>query len=1042
MLLPDRSQPESSPHDEYAPREQDVPVDPVVIIDPVLAARALAALGSPLVVCDASLPDTPVVYANPAFGAVTGYLPPEALGHNCLFLQGEDTDPAAVQEIAADLREGRPFRRIILNYRKDGSPFWNEMYVAPIRDADERPTHFVSVQVDVTERVRAQEALRAATTRLEVLIANIHAGVIVEDDGGQVVLTNQAFSDMMGVDAPPGSLTGANVVPMARGTGALFTDPDGFIERALHLRRQRESVAAEELRLTDGRVWERDYVPVFSGEGHGAHLWLFRDVTERRRAEERLADYAVVLEAKMRELEEVNSRLEEANGRLDALATTDGLTGLLNQRVFHERLAEEFRRARRYGEPLSLIVLDVDRFKAYNDSLGHLAGNAVLRTLAEVLRGHTRETDLAARFGGEEFARLFSVSPEYAAGGKSEAYFRAIHPDDRPIVEQAIAETVAGRDIYEAEHRVVMPDGSYRWLSARGRVERDAGGQAVGLPGLVQDITERVGRQRRERFLTDLAERARGMSEPDAVIADAVRSIGEFLGASRCVFADIDLAADTCSIPPDYRADTSVVSIAGTFPISAFGAFVVAEYKAGRTAVVDDVRADPIKAPPETLGAYDAIGVRAYVATPVMHSARLVSAIAVHSATPRRWKAEEVELIQAVVERAWLTVEVLRQQQALVREAEALREAHGRTAAILESITDAFFALDTNWRFNYMNDEAERLLLRSRSDLLGKVVWDEFPAAVGSVFEQHYRHAVAEQIAVTFEAYYPPPLDAWFEVRAFPSEGGLSAYFHGISDRKAAEKSRDQAQAALLQHEHTIASQLQAALQPEPPGAVPGMRLASHYQAVLPEAGVGGDFFDVFALGKGCTALVLGDLAGKGLAAAAQVATVRNMLRAFLYTRPTVAEAVNDLNRVLAENGLLTGFATLFVGAYDAGTCVLNYCNCGQEPALLRRASSGVVEQLLPTGPVMGAIEGARFSGAMVTLAPGDSLAIFSDGLTECGPDRTAMLNIEGVVDLLAGLNDVMEAQEIVAHLIAGVDSYAGGVISDDQCLLVGIVDG
>ncbi len=267
-----------------------------------------------------------------------------------------------------------------------------------------------------------------------------------------------------------------------------------------------------------------------------------------------------------------------------------------------------------------------------------------------------------------------------------------------------------------------------------------------------------------------------------------------------------------------------------------------------------------------------------------------------------------------------------------------------------------------------------------------------------------------------------------------------------ISNRKEAEE----AQAALLQHEHTIAEQLQQALQPDLPGNVPGLKIQKYYEpALLEEAGVGGDFYDVFAVEKGCTALVVGDLSGKGLAAAAQVATVRNMLRAFLYSKPTVAEAVTDLNRVMTENNLLTGFATLFVGAYDGGTRCLNYVNCGQEPALLRRAVTGALEMLLPTGPILGMAETAEYAQATVTLEPGDAVVIFTDGLTEVGPSRREMLEIGGVMRLLqadAPDEDIQTAEQKAEHfvlrLIAGVDGYAQGGIRDDMCLLVGVAEG
>ena len=145
---------------------------------------------------------------------------------------------------------------------------------------------------------------------------------------------------------------------------------------------------------------------------------------------------------------------------------------------------------------------------------------------------------------------------------------------------------------------------------------------------------------------------------------------------------------------------------------------------------------------------------------------------------------------------------------------------------------------------------------------------------------------------------------------------------------------------------------------------------------------------------------MLGDLSGKGLAAAAQVSTVRNMLRAFLYSKLTVAEAVTELNRILTENNLLIDFSTLFVAAYDSGTRQLTYVNCGQEPALVRRSATGMVAPLSSTGPVLGSIENAQFDEETLTLAPGDALAIFSDGLTEVGLSRTTMLGAEGVTAL------------------------------------------
>jgi PAS domain S-box-containing protein len=104
-------------------------------------------------------------------------------------------------------------------------------------------------------------------------------------------------------------------------------------------------------------------------------------------------------------------------------------------------------------------------------------------------------------------------------------------------------------------------------------------------------------------------------------------------------------------------------------------------------------------------------------------------------------------------------------------------------ADVLESISDAFFALDHHWRFTYLNSAAERLLSQSRDALLGQNIWIEFAQAVGTAFDKQYHRAVMEQVTVEFEEYYPP-LDTWFAVRAYPTPSGLSVYFQSASEAR------------------------------------------------------------------------------------------------------------------------------------------------------------------------------------------------------------------------------------------------------------------
>ncbi|HEX8913719.1 MAG TPA: PAS domain S-box protein, partial [Humisphaera sp.] len=113
-----------------------------------------------------------------------------------------------------------------------------------------------------------------------------------------------------------------------------------------------------------------------------------------------------------------------------------------------------------------------------------------------------------------------------------------------------------------------------------------------------------------------------------------------------------------------------------------------------------------------------------------------------------------------------------------------------RPLTILESITDAFFAVDRNWRLTYANGQAERVLGRPRAELLGRVLWDEYPGLAGTEFERVYRRAAADRVAGSVTAYYPDH-DRWYEVHAYPgADGGVSAYFRDVSERVRADEAR------------------------------------------------------------------------------------------------------------------------------------------------------------------------------------------------------------------------------------------------------------
>lgn len=161
-----------------------------------------------------------------------------------------------------------------------------------------------------------------------------------------------------------------------------------------------------------------------------------RRLEEHEKELERLvAERTAELHTRNAELRVTVGKLEEANTRLSELALRDGLTGLYNHRYFQERMAAEVARSRRHNHPVTLLFLDIDHFKTYNDSYGHPAGDEVLKMIATLLVqgsrmgdivARVRSTDVVARYGGEEFAIILPETSGEGAVGKAEHIRRSV----------------------------------------------------------------------------------------------------------------------------------------------------------------------------------------------------------------------------------------------------------------------------------------------------------------------------------------------------------------------------------------------------------------------------------------------------------------------------------------------------------------------------------------------------------------------------------------------------------------------------------------
>lgn len=163
-----------------------------------LLESAVEASSNGILITDPNLPDMPIVYVNPAFERMTGYALEEVLGHNCRFLQGTDRDQPNLEELRAAIREGRECRAVLKNYRKDGTPFWNELYISPVYGEDERLASFIGVQNDITERYRAEEALREGEELLRLAAQAGGVGIVRFAAGTDVASCSGSCTQIFG----------------------------------------------------------------------------------------------------------------------------------------------------------------------------------------------------------------------------------------------------------------------------------------------------------------------------------------------------------------------------------------------------------------------------------------------------------------------------------------------------------------------------------------------------------------------------------------------------------------------------------------------------------------------------------------------------------------------------------------------------------------------------------------------------------------------------------------------------------------------------
>lgn len=289
----------------------------------------------------------------------------------------------------------------------DGFARWYATTRVPLRDQSGNVIGLAGVSRDITAHKNLQEELVRSRDTLSYALAEMTSGLAMYDGEARLIFCNEQYRDAF-------PLTGNLRLPWANYRDIL----QAVIETGEQVSAPKEGAAAQkwiEERLADlGRESEKEI-----------HLSNGRWLQVRTRPTSNGTTMVAAID--VTRIKQSEQELHSATDQLKHLVRTDGLTGLLNRRAFDDAIDAEIKRTARSGMPLSLVLVDVDRFKDYNDHYGHLSGDEALRQVSKLLKSSLkRPADVVARFGGEEFAAILPDTDEDGAYLVAEGFRRAL----------------------------------------------------------------------------------------------------------------------------------------------------------------------------------------------------------------------------------------------------------------------------------------------------------------------------------------------------------------------------------------------------------------------------------------------------------------------------------------------------------------------------------------------------------------------------------------------------------------------------------------
>ena len=336
---------------------------------------------------------------------------------------------------------------------------------------------------------------------------------------------------------------------------------------------------------------------------------------------------------------------------------------------------------------------------------------------------------------GPDLAGFYNDAYAPVLGTKPDALgqpFRQVWSETWDQIGPIVARALSGEASYFEALPITMERKGYPeqtwWTFSYSPICDEMGGVG-GILCIVHEATERVLNERRLRFLDDLSGRMRGLADPHEVMAVAAERLGSHLAAGRAGYGEIDASGAFFTVERDWT-DGGVPSFVGRHRLDDFGPPIMDELRAGHTIRLDDALTDPRTGGKGVAAAFAAIGMRAGISAPFVDGGRIVATLYVHQASPRRWRDDEVALMEEVAERTWEAVRRARAEAALQYREELFRQ-------FAEHSTDVLWIFDVGAnRLEYVSPAYERVWGKPREEVL-----QDWTRSLGSIHPEDRQRA-------------------------------------------------------------------------------------------------------------------------------------------------------------------------------------------------------------------------------------------------------------------------------------------------------------